>query len=59
MNKTMTLTNFIKENRTEIDAAIERIVPVPNVGKNDEERRLWILNDEELYRWARRNGVKI
>lgn len=23
------------------------------------ERRLWILNDEGLYRWARSEGVKI
>ena len=26
---------------------------------NNEERRQWILNDEGLYRWARREGVKI
>jgi len=26
---------------------------------NDSERRLWILNDEGLYRWARSEGVKI
>ncbi len=26
---------------------------------NDEERRLWILNDEGLYEWARSEGVKI
>lgn len=26
---------------------------------NDKERRLWILNDEGLYRWARSEGVRI
>lgn len=26
---------------------------------NDEERRLWILNDEGLYSWARSEGVRI
>ena len=23
------------------------------------ERRLWVLNDKALYRWAQREGVKI
>ena len=26
---------------------------------NDAERRLWILNDEGLYNWARSEGVKV
>lgn len=26
---------------------------------DDEERRLWILNDEGLYQWARSEGVRI
>lgn len=49
----MTLQQFIKENRQEIDDMIQ------SPYKNDEERRLWILNDEGLYRWARRSGVRI
>lgn len=53
----MTLRNFIKENKDEIDQCIKNVVP--NARLNYEERRLWILNDEGLYRWARRNGVKI
>ena len=53
----MTLKNFIKENRAEIDACIKRVVP--NTPLNYEERRLWILNDEGLYNWARRSGVRI
>lgn len=53
----MTLRNFIRKNRTEIDAAIKRACPGGRI--NDEERRLWISNDEGLYRWARSEGVKI
>lgn len=53
----MTLRQFLKENRDEIDSAIKRVVP--NVRLNDSERRLWVLNDEGLYRWARREGVRI
>jgi hypothetical protein len=56
---TVTLRQFIRENRTEIDAAIERALGGPSQYKNDEERRLWVLNDEGLYLWARRSGVRI
>lgn len=48
----MTLTQFIRENRNEIDNLIN------SPYKNDNERRLYILNDESLYRWAKRNGVR-
>ena len=27
--------------------------------RNDTERRQWILNDEGLYSWARREGVHV
>jgi len=53
----MTLQNFIKENREELDECIKRVCK--NCRRNDNERRLWILNDEGLYRWARSCGVKI
>ena len=54
----MTLKKFIKENRQELDACIKRACP--NCDRfNDEERRLWILNDEGLYLWARGEGVRI
>jgi hypothetical protein len=53
----MTLANFIKENRTELDNAIQSVAP--GAPKNDTERRLWILNDEGLYNWARSNRVNI
>lgn len=56
----MTLREFIKENRVELDACIARAIgrdknPYPN----DQERRDWILNDEGLYNWARSEGVRI
>ena len=54
----MTLANFIKENREELDRCIKRVNP-RNPCFNDEERRLWILNDEGLYNWARSEGVRI
>ena len=48
-----TLKEFIKKYRQEID----EITKSPY--KNDSERRLWVLNDEGLYNWARSEGVKI
>lgn len=55
----MTLRQFIQDNRTEIDHAIRTHLKNPNLRLNDEERRLWILNDEGLYNWARSAGVRI
>jgi hypothetical protein len=57
----MTLRQFIRENRAEIDAAIRNVLPRfgSEQRANDAERRLWILNDEGLYRWARSEGVPI
>lgn len=49
----ITLKQFIKEHRQEIDDIIQ------SPYKNDEERRLWILNDEGLYHWAKSEGVKV
>ena len=48
---------FIKNNRKEIDEAIKRAVPEARI--DDDERRLWILNDEGLYNWAKSEGVNI
>ena len=53
----MTLKEFIKENKDEIDNCILRVCP--NCSMNNNERRLWVLNDESLYNWARSEGVKI
>jgi aromatic ring-cleaving dioxygenase len=52
----MTLTEFIKENKQEIDACIKKVVR--NCKLDNQERRLWILNDEGLYTWAKSEGVK-
>ena len=53
----MTLKRFIRDNKIELDRAILKVVP--NVRLTDQERRLWILNDEGLYLWARREGCRI
>ena len=57
----MTLKQFIKENRKELDECIARVLggEENHRYRNDEERRLWILNDEGLYNWARSSGVRI
>jgi hypothetical protein len=56
--RTMSIKDFIKENRDELDDYIKRACP--NIGRlNDDERRLWVLNDEGLYRWAKSEGVRI
>ena len=53
----MTMKQFMKDHRPAIDSYILRMVPGARL--NDKERRLWILNDEILYRWARKEGVRI
>ena len=53
----MTLKQFIRENRKEIDTAIKRVCD--NCKLNDRERRLWVLNDVGLYNWVRSEGVRI
>lgn len=67
----MTLQDFIEQNREEIDQCINGVlyrhdgnggrgvIPDPPPKRNDKERRDWVLNDEGLYPWARREGVRI
>jgi len=58
----MTLREFIRQNREGIDGVIASVLrcPISEIPhKNDEERREWILNDEGLYAWARREGCRI
>ena len=67
----MTLRDFIRAHRAEIDAAANTVryrhdgrggrgtIPTPAPRYNDEDRRQWVLNDEGLYNWARSEGVKI
>ena len=53
----MTLVKFIKENKQELDRIIQSIAP--GSPRNNNERLLWIMNDEGLYDWAKSEGVKI
>ena len=53
----MSIRDFIKENKDEIDKVIHKAAP--NCTINNEERRLWVLNDYGLYCWARASGVRI
>ena len=53
----MKLQDFIKQNRQELDECIKKVCN--NCRLNNQERKLWILNDEDLYHWARSEGVKI
>lgn len=53
------MREFIRRNRKELDQAIKTALDDPDFKLNDNERRLWVLNDEGLYRWARSEGVKI
>ena len=53
----MTIQAFIRENRSEIDAAIRRVCD--NCRLDDAERRAWVENDEGLYMWAKSEGVNI
>jgi hypothetical protein len=51
----MTLAEFIRENQAEIDAAIRSVVP--NADIDNDEREMWIANDEGLYNLALDSGV--
>lgn len=56
--RNISIRTFIRENRKALDQAIWRACP--GIGTlNDEDRRLWVLNDEGLYLWARAEGVRI
>lgn len=57
MPRKMSMKKFIEENKEAIDAYIK--VKAPGQPINDRERRLWILNDERLYNWAKFSGVNI
>lgn len=67
----MTLRDFIRRNREAIDATINATVyrydgnggrgtvPNPAPRYNDAVREQWIANEESLYNWARREGVRV
>lgn len=54
---TMTIKQFIRDNRKKIDAIVQEFYGQRIT--NDKERHEWILNDEGLYRWAHQEGVNI
>ena len=55
----MTLRDFISRNKDEIDSYVRKAIKREHYRMNYEERRGWVLNDESLYLWARREGVRI
>lgn len=55
----MSLRTWIRQNRAEIDRCIDVELRGGHTRRNDEERRLWVLNWEPLYLAARAAGVKV
>lgn len=67
----MRMRDFIRENREELEAAVNGAmyrhdgnggagtVPTPAPTYTADELEDWIANDEGLYLWARREGVRV
>ena len=55
---TMTLEQFIRKNRRQIDMVIKRTSPKVKP-LNDAERKVWMLNEMSLLLWVEAQGVKI
>jgi hypothetical protein len=54
------MRQFIKENKEELDQIIKRAMGQCQYPRlNNDDRIDWINNDEGLYNWARRSGVRI
>jgi len=53
----MTMKQFIKKHRAELDRYIRGTTGQPEASLNDNDREEWVLNDELLYKWALREGV--
>ncbi len=53
----LSLANWIKNHRKELDEHIQDVVP--GAPRNDQEREVWVLNDEGLYLWAKGEGVSL
>ena len=51
------LRAWVKKNRVDIDSVIR--FNCSNCRLNDEERELWVMNDEGLYNWAKSEGVNV
>jgi len=53
----MKLSELVRENRDKIDEQIR--AECPNIGPiDDDERELWVMNNEPLWRWAKSKGVR-
>ena len=55
----MTMRDFIRENREEIDRCVHSVPGMEDYRMNDNDRRDWVANDEGLYHWARSEGVNV
>lgn len=56
-----TVEFFIERNRAGVAAIVRRRLGKqykPKIHGQDDELRLWVLNDEELYLWAVREGME-
>lgn len=54
----MRMREFIRQNRKAIDQCIDNAIG-KTIMRSDLERKCWVLNDEELYRWAQSEGVPV
>ena len=52
----MTLEQFIKEYRTNIDAVA--VAVSGHTPEDDNDREDWVMNDEGLYNWAIAEGIE-
>ena len=68
--KSTSVHRFIRENRAKIDARINETLSLsPGIrGRNfgiktpkfnDNDRHVWLLNNEGLYLWAKAQGIKV
>lgn len=57
MKKTM--QQFIDDHRGELDERIRKHLGKPNYPLDDEDREEWIANKEDLYLWAKAEGVDV
>lgn len=56
----MGIREFIKENREDLTAHVNQALGNDKAEfQTIDELRLWVLNDEGLYNWARSEGCKI
>ena len=53
----MTIEEFIDNNRDALDECINRVFQQDD--RDDDERELWIINDEGLYNWALDEGADL